>query len=397
MSKVNMKRWLKWAVIALVVAVVAITVLRTLKERKQQKDALTEQTAQRTQNVIELAATDVVRAQARELMQGLPISGALKAVNSALIKARVAGELQDLSVREGDVVKAGQVIARIDPNEYQSRVRQSQEQADAAKAQIDIAQRQYDNNAALVKQGFISTTALDTSSSNLLAAKANYQAALAAVDVAKKSLQDTILRSPISGLVSQRLAQPGERMAIDGRVIEVVDLSRIELEATLSVADSQAVRVGQRATLQVEGVGKALGARVVRINPSVLAGSRSVLAYLSLDEPAGLRQGMFAQGTLDTGVSTGLAIPLNAVRTDKPEPYVQLVENQKVLHQPVELGARGQADNETMVIIKGLKEDAVVIRGGVGTLRAGTDVRFTQPAKLTAPAVPAAGAAKTGR
>ncbi|MBU0588934.1 MAG: efflux RND transporter periplasmic adaptor subunit [Gammaproteobacteria bacterium] len=392
-----MKRWLKWAVIALVVAVVAITVLRTLKERKQQKDALTEQTAQRTQNVIELAATDVVRAQARELMQGLPISGALKAVNSALIKARVAGELQDLSVREGDVVKAGQVIARIDPNEYQSRVRQSQEQADAAKAQIDIAQRQYDNNAALVKQGFISTTALDTSSSNLLAAKANYQAALAAVDVAKKSLQDTILRSPISGLVSQRLAQPGERMAIDARVIEVVDLSRIELEATLSVADSQAVRVGQRATLQVEGVGKALGARVVRINPSVLAGSRSVLAYLSLDEPAGMRQGMFAQGTLGTGVSAGLAIPLSAVRTDKPEPYVQLVENQKVRHQPVELGTRGQADNETMVIIKGLKEDAVVIRGGVGTLRAGTDVRFTQPAKLTAPAMPLADAANTGR
>ncbi len=385
-----MKRWLKWAVIALVVLLLAAGILRALSERKKQRDALASQTAQRAQTVVELAATDVVPARTRELTQGMPISGALKAVNSALIKARVAGELQDLTVREGDVVKAGQVIARVDPNEYLSRVRQAQEQADAARAQIDIAQRQYDNNRALVDQGFISKTALDTSSSNLLAAQANFKAAVAMVDVAKKSMEDTVLRSPIAGLVSQRLAQPGERVAIDGKVVEIVDLSRIELEATLSAADSRDVRVGQSAVLQIEGASQPVGSKVVRINPSVQAGSRSVLVYLSIDDATGLRQGLFAQGTLGTGQSAGLAVPLNAVRTDKPAPYVQLVENGQIVHQGVELGPRGSVGNETLVIIKGVRENALVVSGTVGTLRAGTPVRFTQ-----VPA-PAASAAKAG-
>ena len=73
------------------------------------------------------------------------------------------------------------------------------------------------------------------------------------VDVAKKAMDDTVLRAPISGVVSQRLAQPGERVAIEAKVIEIVDLSRLELEATLSAADSVQVRVGQEASLQIEG------------------------------------------------------------------------------------------------------------------------------------------------
>jgi multidrug efflux system membrane fusion protein len=102
----------------------------------------------KAQTLVELAPTDVVTAQVREIAQGLPISGTLKAVNTALVKARVAGELQGLTLREGDVVKAGQVVARVDSSDLLSRVKQAQEQADAAKAQIDIAQRQWDNNKA---------------------------------------------------------------------------------------------------------------------------------------------------------------------------------------------------------------------------------------------------------
>ena len=373
-----MKRWMKWGLAALVVALLATGVLRALSTRKAQQAALEAQSAQGAQTVVELAASDVVLARTRELSQGLPVSGALKAVNSAVIKARVAGELQALTVREGDRVQAGQVIARVDPTEYRARLKQTQEQADAAHAQIEIAQRQYDNNRALVNQGFISKTALDTSSSTLLGAQATYKAALAAVDVAKKSLDDTVLRSPIAGLVSQRLAQPGERVAVDARVIEVLDLSQIELEATLSATESLRVKVGQRASLQIEGASQPFTAKVVRISPSAQAGSRSVLAYLRIDKPAGLRQGLFAQGTLDTGRSSGLAVPLNAVRTDKPAPYVQIVENNQVVHKPVETTARGEADGQTLVLVNGLVENTVVISGQLGPLRAGTAVRFTQ-------------------
>jgi RND family efflux transporter MFP subunit len=379
-----MKRWMKWGLAALVVALLAAGVLRALSTRKAQQAALEAQSAQGAQTVVELAASDIVLAKTRELSQGLPVSGALKAVNSAVIKARVAGELQALTVREGDRVQAGQVIARVDATEYLARLKQAQEQADAAKAQIEIAQRQFDNNRALVDQGFISKTALDTSSSTLLGAQATFKAAMAAVDVAKKSLDDTVLRSPITGLVSQRLAQPGERVAIDARVIEVLDLSAIELEATLSATESVSVKVGQRASLQIEGASQPVNARVVRISPSTQAGSRSVLAYLRIDKPTGLRQGLFAQGTLGTGRSSGLTVPLTTVRTDKPAPYVQIVENNQVVHKPVELSARGEADGEPMVLITGLAENTVVISGLVGPLRAGTAVRFTQAPAGTA-------------
>lgn len=373
------KKWIKWGIVALVVLAVGVSVLRALSARRAQQEAVAAAaTAPKAQTVVELAAGDVVTAQVRELAVGLPISGSLKAVNSAVVKARVAGELQGLTVREGDVVQAGQVIARVDATEYQSRVRQAQEQADSAKTQIDIAQRQWDNNKALVDQGFISKTALDTSLNNFTAAQANHKAALAAVDMARKSLDDTVLRAPITGLVAQRLAQPGERVAIDARVVEIVDLSRIELEATLSAGDSVDVHVGQQALLQIEGSTRPLAAKVVRINPSAQAGSRGVLAYLAIDNPAGLRQGLFAQGTLGTGQASALAVPLSAVRTDKPAPYVQVVLNNQVAHKPVEPGARGNLGKETLVAVKGLEPGAVVILGNIGPLREGTAVRFTQ-------------------
>jgi RND family efflux transporter MFP subunit len=373
------KRHYKWLAMAVVLLLVAFSVVRALSARKAQQAAVMQASVAKTQTVVELAASDVVKAEVRELSQGLPISGSLKAVNSALVKARAAGELQGLTVREGDLVKAGQVIARVEATEYAARVKQLRDQADSAKAQIDIAQRQWDNNKALVDQGFISKTALDTSYNNLSAAQANHKAALAAVDMARKTLDDTVLRAPITGVVSQRLAQPGERVSIDAKVIEIVDLSRLELEATLSAADSVGVRVGQLAALQIEGTNRPVPAKVARINPSAQAGSRSVLAYLTIADPAGLRQGLFAQGTLATGQTSALAVPLSAVRTDKPSPYVQVVENNQVAHKNVESGERGEAGNEVMVAVKGLAPGAVVIKGSAGPLREGTAVRFSAP------------------
>ena len=393
-----MKPWMKWAIAAVVVALLTSGVFRAISSRKAQQAAVAAAAANKAPVAFELAAGDVSTARTRELAQGLPISGALRAINSAVVKARVAGELQGLTVREGDAVKAGQVIARVDPVEYQSRMRQAQQQAESARTQIDIAQRQYDNNKALVDQGFISKTALDTSLANLNAAQANHNAALAAVDVSKKSMDDTVMRSPISGVVSQRLAQPGERVAIDGKVIEVVDLSRLELEASLSPADSVDVRVGQAASLQIEGTAQASGgaaraiaAHVVRINPSAQAGSRSVLVYLGIDDATGLRQGLFAQGTLGTARASVLAVPLSAVRTDKPVPYVQAIESGKVVHKSVELGLRGAAGDETLVAVKGIAEGAVIVNGAVGALREGTAVKFTAPAAAVAPMLAASG------
>lgn len=371
-----MNRWLKWALLALLILLLGFGVMRALSARKAQQDAVAALAAQRSQTVVALAASDLVQVKVRELAPGLPISGALKAVNTATVKARVAGELRDLSVREGDAVMAGQIIARVDATEYLARVQQARQQAEAASAQVDIARRGFENNRSLVAQGFISKTALDTSLASLAAAEATHRAAQAGAEVATKSVADTVLRAPINGLISQRLVQTGERVAIDARIVEIVDLSRLELEASLSGSESLAVRIGQKAELEIEGSAKPVTAKVVRINPSAVAGSRAVLVYLALDTAPGLRQGLFAQGTLGTDHLQALAVPLSTVRTDKPEPYVQLVSNNQVLHQTVELGTRGEVDGQTMVAVKGVAEGAVLVSGTLGTLRAGTAVKL---------------------
>ena len=371
-----MKRWLKWIVIAVVVALLALGVLRALSARKATKEALeSQQAAQKAQPTIALTATDSVQAKTMELSQGLAISGSLKAASSAYVKARVAGELQGLTVREGDFVKVGQVIAHVDPTESRARARQAQQQAESARAQVDIAKRSFDNNRSLVEQGFISKTALDSSIATLSSAEANYRAAQAGSEVATKALEDTVLRAPISGQIAQRLAQTGERVAIDARIVEIVDLSRLELEASLSAADSLTVKVGQSAELTIEGAAKPVSAKVVRVNPTAVAGSRAVLAYLALESNSGLRQGLFAQGTLATGNARVLALPLNAVRTDKPQPYVQLLTNGQVSHTTVTLGVRGEADGHTMVEVAGIPENAEVLSGTVGPVREGTLVK----------------------
>lgn len=379
-----MKRAWKWGLAVVVVALVVGGAVRTIGARKAQPASAASATPSET--VVQLAAADVVTVRPRELAQTLAVSGSLKAVDSAAVKARVAGELTGLTVREGDTVTAGQVIGRIEPAEYESRVRQAQEQADSAAAQAEVAQRAYDNNKALVDQGFISKTALDTSQSNLNSARSTHRAALAAVEVTRKSLNDTVLKSPIAGQVAQRLVQSGERVAIDTRVIEVVDLSKIEVEATMAAADSVAVRVGQRASLQIEGSGvdasgadRQVNATVVRVNPTAQAGSRSVLVYLRLDRNTGFRQGLFAQGSIEVGRNTALALPLSAVRIDKPAPYVQMVVDSRIAHRSVQTGQRGQVDGQTMVVVSGITDGAMVVAGTVGPLRDGTAVRLPAP------------------
>ena len=381
-----MSRWLKTALVLLALIAVVALGWRGYAARQATRQA---QSAPVKDPVIELSAIDLATAHVVELTSGLPISGALKAVNSAIVKARVPGELQGLTVREGDRVEAGQVIARVESTEYADRVRQAQQQADAAKAQVEIAQRQVDNNAALVRQGFISKTAADNSLASLNTAQANHRAAQAGIDVLRKSLADTVLRAPISGQVSQRLAQPGERVAPEARIVEIVDLSRLELEASISPADSVAVRVGQQALLRIEGVAQPVAATVARINPSAQAGSRSVLIYLTVAAQPGLRQGLFAQGQLATETQRALAVPLNAVRTDKPLPYVQVVEGDRIAHRTVQTGVRGQVDGELWVAVQGVADGVRVLRGAAGVVREGTQVKLATP---VAPASAAQGA-----
>ena len=372
-----------WIVIGLIVLALAGGIWRAFSQKHAQQAAASAPPVTPTQ--IELASTDTLQANMRDITQGLPVSGTVKALNFAVIKARVAGEVQEILVREGDAVKTGQVLARIDPTEYQRRWKQAQEQALAAKSQMEIAQRLRDTNKALVEQGFISTAAMNNSLASYQGAVATQNAAIAGADVARKALDDATLLAPFSGVIAVRAAQVGERVGIDAKVLELVDLSQLEVEVPVSPSESLDVRVGQVATLQLEDRKENITAKVKRISPSAQTGSRSVLIYLSLDKPEGLRHGLFAKGMLGLGKSQVMAVPLSAVRTDRPQPYVQVVvsvgDQLQVVHKTVTLGARGmdltQPEAEPWVGVTGLTAGSTVLKGQVGALREGMLVKFT--------------------
>jgi RND family efflux transporter MFP subunit len=389
---------LRWIVIAVIVLALVAGVWRAINNKRTQQAAASAPAIAQSQ--IELASTDVMTAELRDITQGLAVSGTVKAVNYAVIKARVVGELKEVMAREGDAVNAGDVLARIDPTEYQRRWQQAAETASAAKSQMEIAQRTWDSNKALVDQGFISKAAMDNSIASYQGAVASHKAAIAGADVARKALDDATLRAPFAGIVSGRAAQVGERVAIDAKIMELVDLSQLEVEVPLSPSESMDVRVGQVASLQVEDRQTHVGAKVKRISPSAQTGSRSVLIYLALDKAEGLRHGLFAKGILGMGKSQVLAVPLSAVRTDRAQPYVQVVEpvggQLQVMHKTVTMGVRGmdlaQPESETMVGVTGLTEGSTVLKSHVGALREGMWVKYTlrTPNSATTSASPAA-------
>ncbi len=328
-----------------------------------------------------LAPGDVVVATQTELTRLLSISGGLRAVNSAVVKARVAAEVQTLTVREGDSVQAGQLLGRLDATEYRLKQRQAEDQAAAAQAQLDIAQRTLDNNRALVNQGFISRNALDTAVSSAAGARASLQAARAAAALARKAVSDSEVRAPIAGLVALRAVQPGERVSVDTKLLEIVDLSRIELEAAVAPEDVLDLRVGQSAQVFIDGLAAPVAAKVARISPSAQTGTRSVMAYLALTSTPGLRQGLFARASIELQRRNALVVPVSALRFDQARPYVLVVEDGKAVARTVTIGARGDValngvTESAAEITEGLSAGALVLRGTVGALRAGTPLQL---------------------
>ena len=376
-----MKRNLRWAALLAVVVLLGALGLRAVKQRQPAP------AAPKASMAFELAASDIMTARRVELTRMLEISGGLKAINNAFLKAKVAAEVQTLTVREGDKVSRGQVLGQLDSTELDWRLRQAEQNAASAKAQWTIAVRAVENNRALVAQGFISPTGLETSVSNEAAAQGTLEAALAAVELARKGRADATLVAPISGLVSQRLAQPGERVAVDARLIEIVDLSQLELEVAIASEDIATLSIGSPALLSIDGIDARVAAKVARINPSAQAGSRSIMAYLAVQGQPQLRQGMFATGKIELARKSVTAVPLSAVRTDGAKPHVLLLQGGQVRLRDVALGLRGEVEREAWVEISaGLETGERILAGSVGAMRDGTAVRLAAETQGASPA-----------
>lgn len=373
-----LKRRFFWTILALAVLVAGIT---GAVFKKSHQPAAAAMEASRAPAVTEFLPGDIVQVEPGNLRQLLPLSGSLRAVNQVSVKARVAGEVREVLVREGEAVRPRQVVVKMDTSEYQARVAQSKGALLAAQGQLNIAAKTLENNKALLAKDFISKNAFDNAQSQYEIARANLDSAQGALDVAQKSLGDTIIRAPISGLVSSRNVQPGEKVSPDNRLLDVVDLSQMEMEAAVPASDIMNVKLDQEVRVRIEGMPAPLMGKVARINPATQAGSRSILVYVQIDNPQGaLRVGMFGEAQLTLARKTGvLAVPQTAIQNDAGRNFVYAIENGRLVQKPVELGLRGDdGKGPALEILSGLTSGAQIVRNNLGSLRTGTTVRISQ-------------------
>jgi HlyD family secretion protein len=176
------------------------------------------------------------------LVATIRASGTLNPVRSVTIGTGVSGMIRELTVDFNDRVKQGQVIAKIDQREFQAKF-------DQAQANYDLALRNHQYNEKLMKEGFISEQALITTDSAL-------KAALGAVNLAKKSLDDTLIRSPVDGVVVKRSVEVGQTVAASLQSPEIFIIARnlAEMQVETSIDESDVGRIveGQEATFTVD-------------------------------------------------------------------------------------------------------------------------------------------------
>ena len=341
----------------------------------------------------ELSKGDVVAVEARALSVNLPLSGSLAPLAQATVKSRTSGVVLESGLREGMNVSAGQVLARLDQADQSARAAQQQAMLDEANARLALAVKNNQNSQALLKQNYISQNSYDTTQSNVALAQASVKSAQAQLQLARNALNDTQIKSPMSGVISKRHVQAGEKLSPDMPVFTIVNLQQLTLEAQVPSSEIPRVKVGQEVQFRVEGYpGRTFAGKVARINPTVEMGSRSMLVYISVNNADNaLSGGMFAKGAITTQKSNVMPIiPLAALRKEQDADVVYKIEGGKVVSQPVKLGLRNEEEG-IVEVTDGLSGGANLVVGKLEGVKPGVKVRMAgSPAANTTPATPAA-------
>ncbi|KAA0683933.1 efflux RND transporter periplasmic adaptor subunit [Roseomonas genomospecies 6] len=328
------------------------------------------------ERAVELSPMEVTRMAPRRLTELVRLSGSVKPMEQSLVKSEVAARLVEVPVREGQAVRKGEVLARFDPVELRARLDEKLSNLEGAKAQLVLAEKTRAKNLALRQKDIVSETNMDQAQSTFRFQQAAVSALEAQVELARKALRDAVVVSPIDGIVAERAVNPGETLAVNTKMFSVVDLSRVEVEATVPADDVARLKPGQTVRLRVEGFGeREFVGRIARINPMARAGTRAIPVYIVLDNADGaLRGGMFAAGDAVVDEAEGaIALPPAAVRNGTEGAFVLIVSGDRVERRKVEvLGTWGRGD---LVQVRGLAEGDLVVTAPLPGLTAGRTVR----------------------
>ncbi|HEX4634560.1 MAG TPA: efflux RND transporter periplasmic adaptor subunit [Rhizomicrobium sp.] len=190
----------------------------------------------------------------------LDASGYVVPRRKATLSAKILGKVTEVNFEEGQKVKAGDVVARLDDTNYAAALRQAQAQARVARATMDNTAPIYARYRSLKEQGAISTDAVENERLVYDNARTAYDAAVAAVGLAEANLRDTVVRAPFSGVVTVKVAQVGEVVAPSAAgggdtrtgIITIVDMNSLEVQVDVSENYIERVQVSGQAVIHLD-------------------------------------------------------------------------------------------------------------------------------------------------
>ncbi len=380
-----MERWSTRGIIGIVLTFTIVAALAIGVGLRLSKRASAETPGATAAVTLEFTPGDVATLEPKALTRWLPISGSLQPVNQTTVKAKVSGEIRQVAVREGETVKAGQVLARFDTSDLDAKLNDRVGALESSRAQLALAEKTRAQNQLLLKQNFISQTAYDSAESNLSVNKGALKSLEAQAQLAKNALRDAVVITTLSGTVAKRRIQPGEKVNFDSPLFTVVDLGRMELQAMVPANDVPELVIGMPVELSIEGFGeRRFKGQIERINPMTEAGTRAIMVFISIPNPdAALRGGMFGTGkiTLSAGEPVP-TLPAVAVRTEAGQSFVWTIESGKLARRVVTVGRRDDAAGR-VEIRSPLPPGSAVLAAPFDNLKAGAPalVRASEPTK----------------
>lgn len=316
----------------------------------------------------------------------IEVTGALEAGQRATLRSKVSGQVVAMLKREGDSLKAGEIVLRIDPTEARLRVTEREALWAAQKAQLAQADKNLSQQEQLFGRQFISESAVINARAARDAAASQLRAAQAQWDLAKQQLQDTEVKAPFSGVMGPIQVQLGSKVSSDTPLFELLDIQSLEFKALVTASQQSLIRTGQTAQLFLEGETLAVPAQVLRISPSTNGSTRSIPVYMGLKNPQlRLKAGQFGKAILQTSaLREALMVPLTAVREVQGQTVVYRIDEQLVLRQQsVELGSElRQADQAPLVEVRaGLQAGQRIVGANLGPLKADSPVVLQTPSQ----------------
>lgn len=326
-------------------------------------------------------AVETARVEERMLGATVIVNGTLDAYDRATAGAKVAGRVQSLAVDLGSPVRAGQLVARIDPTDYGIRLQQSeaglaqarvrlglapQGGSDAvdptdtppvreARAVLEEARASRERYSALLRDGVISKADFDQVQAQARVAESRYEDALeeirnrqavatqrrAEVALARQQLADTGIYAAFDGVVAQRIASPGEFVTAGAPLVEIVKVNPLRFRADVPERDAASIRIGQTVQLSVDGATGQYNGRVTRVSPTITERTRVLQIEADIPNDGALRAGSFARATIVTdSTAASIAIPKEALVTFAGIEKVVLVDKGKAKEKPVTTGRR---------------------------------------------------------